>query len=251
MLVFAPHPDDAAISAGALISQAAEMGTQVTVVLVTDGSEARLPETFLSRHGWTREMAPDQARTLRGRIRVAESVEEATRLGAGVVHLEKQSWFREHRTPAEFLNEDLSLSEVDRFVAGPIDGSGDEIAVVIRAAGSDCLCAAPMPGDRLEMHRIVTELVVRAGKRVLGYECLSTVEIEGELLALPFDEARMAVKCHAILAHESMRARRQEFGGYSNPGCEFYDAIVRRKNGDSARELGLQAPYAERYVWLR
>jgi len=251
LLVFAPHPDDAAISTAALMSQAVEMGVQVTVVLVTDGSEARLPDAFLARHGWTREMAPEQARALRGRIRVAEAMEEAERLGAGVVQLEEQSWFREHRTPAECLNEDLSLRDVERFVPGRIDGSADEIAWVIRAAGSDCLCAAPMPGDRLEMHRIVTRLVRCAGVPVLGYECLSTVEIEGDLLALPFDEARMAVKCHAIVAHESMRARRQEFGGYANPGSEFYDDIVRRKNGESAREWGLQAPYAERYAWLR
>jgi hypothetical protein len=59
----------------------------------------------------------------------------------------------------------------------------------------------------------------------------------------------MERKCAAILEHRSMLERRKQFGGYSNPGTEFYDAIVRRKNAVLARTLGLPQPYAERVGW--
>jgi LmbE family N-acetylglucosaminyl deacetylase len=253
LVVVSPHPDDAAISAGALLAEAVSMGIPVTILLVTDGSEARLPEPFLSEQGWSADMAPEAVRDLRGRIRTAEALEEALRLGVpavDVILLRNQRWFRDHRTPSENMHPDLSLRDVDRFVPGPIE----EAAVnEIRAWIPDgALCLAPCPDDRLVMHRIVTDLVLRAAsRRVLGYECLSTVSLREQHLALPFDEDRMLIKCHAILAHASMRERRRAFGGYTNPGTEFYDAIVRRKNASDAQELSLGAPYAERYAWLK
>jgi hypothetical protein len=56
-------------------------------------------------------------------------------------------------------------------------------------------------------------------------------------------------KLSAILEHVSMRQRRKHFGGYTNPGTQFYDVIVREKNRALSRQLGLAAPYAERFGW--
>jgi hypothetical protein len=56
-------------------------------------------------------------------------------------------------------------------------------------------------------------------------------------------------KLSAILEHVSMRQRRKHFGGYTNPGTQFYDVIVREKNRALSRQLGLTAPYAERFGW--
>jgi hypothetical protein len=46
LILFSPHPDDIAISMGALAAWAAPR-VPVTIVLMTDGSEAQLPEHVL------------------------------------------------------------------------------------------------------------------------------------------------------------------------------------------------------------
>jgi hypothetical protein len=179
---------------------------------------------------------------------------EAMALGfdaSAVRLLERQTWFTAHRTPAEYLHGDLSLRDVGGFVPGPVDGQAiGEIREAI-GAGEDTICAVPDANDRLEMHRVTTRLVAenRGHARLLTYECLSTIQVTGPQTAFGFDEDQMLRKRQAILAHESMRERRRHFGGYSNPGTEFYDAIVRRKNAALARELGLAHPYAERFGW--
>ena len=38
-----------------------------------------------------------------------------------------------------------------------------------------------------------------------------------------------------------MKARREMLGGYTNPGREFYDVIVRQKNSDTARRNQLRS----------
>jgi hypothetical protein len=101
------------------------------------------------------------------------------------------------------------------------------------------------------MHRMTTHLVAenRGNAKLLTYECLSTIKVTGPQTAFPFNEDLMDRKCAAILEHRSMRERRKHFGGYINPGTEFYDVIVREKNRALARDLGLAACYAERFGW--
>jgi LmbE family N-acetylglucosaminyl deacetylase len=252
LILFAPHPDDIAISLGGLAAWAAGR-VPATIVLMTDGSEARLPEHVTD--GYVGPNAPaEERRRARGRIRVQEAVLEAAALGfdaQAVRLLERQTWFRAHRTPAGYLSGDLSLRDVNGFVPGPVD---DDAAGEVRQAigsGESTICAVPDPNDRLTMHRVTTRLVAenRGHARLMTYECLSTIEVTGPQTAFGFGEDLMRRKCQAILAHQSMLERRKHFGGYTNPGTEFYDAIVRRKNRALARELGLAHPYAERFGW--
>jgi hypothetical protein len=49
LILFSPHHDDIAISMGALAAWAAPR-VPVTIVLMTDGSEAQLPEHVLQAH---------------------------------------------------------------------------------------------------------------------------------------------------------------------------------------------------------
>ena len=254
LILFSPHPDDISISMGALAARAAEMRIPTSIVLMTDGSEARLPAKFLRHHGWTPDLPPAAQRDLRGRIRVAEAREEACRLGfsrSDVLLLTRQRWFSQHRTHPNFLHDDLSLRDVARFEPGEVDQEAENEIRLALGSGEDTVCAAPDPNDRLYMHRISTALVTRAlgNARLLTYECLSTVAVTGNQVAFPFSEELLARKRHAILAHESMRAPREAFGGYSNPGNQSYDEIVTRRNAELARQLGLHGPYAERYGW--
>jgi hypothetical protein len=196
---------------------------------------------------------------LRGRIRVAEAAEEARRLGLaeGCVRLlARQAWFSRHRTPAEFLREDGSLLRVEGFMPGPVDGEAvEEVAGALAGAGA-VICAVPEPEDRLLMHRITTALGVAAVRRapanvlgVLTYECFTTEGQPPGRVYFGFGEAAMWRKQHAIRAHDSMRERRRQLGGYSTAGAEFYDTMVERWNRETAREGGLAPPYAERFGW--
>jgi LmbE family N-acetylglucosaminyl deacetylase len=252
LILFSPHPDDIAISMGAFAAWAARY-VSVTIVLMTDGSEAQLPEHVLQAH-IKHDATVDEKERARGMIRVQEAKREAMALGfdANVVHLlERQSWFLRHRTPADYMNDDLSLRDVNGFVPGPVDEHAVAEIRDIIGSGSGIICAAPDPHDRLAMHRITTQLVAehRGEAKLLTYECLSTIAITGPQTAFPFNEDLMDRKCAAILEHRSMRERRKHFGGYTNPGTESYDVIVREKNRALACSLGLAARYAERFGW--
>jgi len=220
---------------------------------MTDGSEAQLPEYFIDRHVG-RDAPAEEKQRARGRIRVQEAVQEAIALGfdPSVVRLlNRQTWFSAHQTPAEYMSGDRSLRNVDGFLPAPLDDDAiGEVREVI-GSGRDAICAVPDPNDRLTMHRVTTRLVTenRGKARLMTYECLSTAALTGPQTVFGFDEDLMRRKCEAILAHQSMLERRKHFGGYTNPGKEFYDVIVRRKNRALARELGLTLPYAERLGW--
>jgi hypothetical protein len=252
LILFSPHPDDIAISMGALAAWAAP-SVPVTITLMTDGSEAQLPEHVLQAHIHQNATIREKQKA-RGMMRVKEAMREAAVLGfdSNVVHLlGRQSWFLQHRTPAEYLNPDGTLRDVNGFEPGPVDEhSIAEIRNII-GSGSGTICAVPDPNDRLIMHRITTQLISqnRGNAKLLTYECLSTIDVTGPQTAFPFNEDLMDRKCAAILEHRSMRERRKHFGGYTNPGTEFYDVIVREKNRALARQLGLPAPYAERFGW--
>jgi LmbE family N-acetylglucosaminyl deacetylase len=252
LILFSPHPDDVAISLGALVAWSAGR-ISIAVVLMTDGSEAQLPSHLVDP--LVGPGAPvEERRRARGRIRLQEAVREAVALGLDpsvVQLLNRQAWFSQHCTPAEYMNADLSLRDVNGFVPAPLDDDArDEMREVI-GSGRDTLCAFPDPNDRLAMHRLTSRLVADNLGEAQGmtYECLSTTQVTGPQTIFGFDEDLMQRKCAAILAHQSMLERRKRFGGYSNPGTEFYDEIVRRNNGALARELGLACPYAERLGW--
>src|SRR5262249_28546238 len=187
----------------------------------------------------------------RGVIRVEEAIREAGVLGLNenVVHLlNRQNWFSQHRTPLAYLNPDRTLRDINGFKPGPVDEHAIAEIRNIIGSGSGIICAIPDPNDRLAMHRITTRLVAenRGEAKLLTYECLSTIDVTGPQTAFAFEEDLMDRKLLAILEHRSMRERRKHFGGYTNPGTEFYDVIVREKNRVLARQLGLAAPYAER-----
>ena len=225
----------------------------VTIVLMTDGSEAQLPEHVVERHITCNADVGEKQRT-RGMIRVQEAKREAVILGfdSNVVRLlDRQSWFLRHRTPAEYMNPDRTLRDANGFEPGPVDEHAIAEIRDIIGSGAGIICAVPDPNDRLTMHRMTTHLVAenRGDARLLTYECLSTIDVTGPQTVFPFDEDIMDRKCAAILQHDSMRERRKQFGGYTNPGTEFYDVIVREKNRMLARDLGLTAPYAERFGW--
>jgi LmbE family N-acetylglucosaminyl deacetylase len=250
--LFSPHPDDIAISMGAFAAWAAPH-VPVTIVLMTDGSEAQLPEHVLASH-IDRYSTVEEKQRARGMIRVQEAKREAMALGfnANVVHLlERQSWFLQHRTEANYMNPDLSLRDVNGFVPGPVDQHAVAEIRDIIGSGRGIICAVPDSHDRLVMHRITTQLVAdnRGEARLLTYECLSTIDVTGPQTAFLFNEDLMDRKCAAILEHRSMRERRKHFGGYTNPGTESYDVIVREKNRALAGGLGLTSPFAERFGW--
>jgi hypothetical protein len=235
------------------------------MVLVTDGSEARIPESALRRHGWTPAMSSLATRELRGRIRIAEGREEARCLGFGddaVVVLNHQRWHSEHRTPPDRLFDDLSLRDVAGYKPGPIDGAAvNAMRSAINVDGEDVWLAIPHPEDRLVMHRIVTQIARDAlgpderrgtATRVLFYEALSTSRFStppgGREVTLGFDEEVMGCKRAAIRAHVSMAERRRIFGGYSTTGTVPYDKLAHDRDRDLAGRHGHELPFAERFV---
>lgn len=254
------------ISLGGLVIMAVRAGVPTYSILMTDGSEAAIPDIFLRQHGWHSSMSASEATRLRGVIRVKEAREEARRLGLpgeAVILLQQQSWFKAHRTPTEAMNPDWSIRDVDRFLPGPLEAEAiEEIRGLIVAGENEIvLCAVPSPHDRLLMHRVtvlavvkaLTSLVLRHPNRygVLIYRCFSTEDWveDAEKQILGFGKEVMDRKCQAILASQSMKARREVFGGYTNRGNEFYDVIVRSENAATARRNGLSSPYAECFRW--
>lgn len=252
LIIFSPHPDDIAIAMGAFAAWASSR-VAVTIVLITDGSEAQLPEHVLQPHV-TLNATVEEKQRIRGMMRVQEAIRDAVTLGFDnntVYLLRRQNWFSQHQTPAAYMNPDRSLRDVNGFVSGPVDEEAvAEIRDVI-GSGNEIICAVPDPNDRLTIHRMTTQLVAAncGDAKLLTYECLSTTAVTGPQTVFPFGEDLMERKCAAILQHESMRERRKQFGGYANPGNEFYDVIVRKKNGALARDLSLTEPYAERFGW--
>ena len=197
-------------------------------------------------------MSASEATSLRGVIRVKEAREEARRLGLpgeAVILLQQQCWFKAHRTPSEAMNPDWSIRDVDRFWPGPLEAEAiEEIRELIVAGENEIvLCAVPSPYDRLLMHRVTVLAVVKALTSlalchpnrygVLIYRCFSTEDWveDAEQRILGFGKEVMDHKCQAILASQSMKARREVFGGYTNRGNEFYDVIVRSENAATAR----------------
>jgi len=265
VVVFAPHPDDSAISCGALIALSVRAGLHVTIVLVTDGSEAHIPVDFLAQYGWHASWSATDTRALRGRIRVQEGYEEGRRFGlvdASVRLLREQTWHTLHATPLESMTDDLCLRNVADYKAAPLEQTAiAEVSELLESFPSDApmVVAVPDPNDRLLMHRITVQIVSTSLSRrvdlcarihtLLLYSCLSSngETSVGERVLVGFDEATMRQKEHAIRAHMSMRARRRKYGGYDSGSQEFYDSLIRRVNHSTAETAHVEAEFAEQY----
>jgi LmbE family N-acetylglucosaminyl deacetylase len=264
LLLFAPHPDDICISAGGLAAIAGQAGIDTKMILVTDGSESVIPEQVLQKFGWNDGWHPERTRNLRGRIRVGEANEEASRLGLNPLSvrlLQHQSWHTNHQTPSRAMNADLSIRIVNEYRPAPIDHYAvSEVRELLNESANECLILAfPDPYDNLCMHRTATALIAmallaepdgaNASRHLLLYRCLSSVKERayGERVVVEFGEDIMQRKVHAIQAHESMRERRRLFGGYGSRSSEFYDTIVQRWDVEIANRYSLSSPYAEEY----
>src|SRR5262249_15621565 len=148
LILFSPHPDDIAISMGALAAWAAPR-VPVTIVLMTDGSEAQLPEHVLQAHIHQNTTVREKQQA-RGIMRVKEAMREAVVLGfeSNVVHLlSRQSWFLYHRTPAGYMNPDWTVRDVNGFRPGPVDEATTAEIRDIIGSGSGIICAVPDPND--------------------------------------------------------------------------------------------------------
>jgi LmbE family N-acetylglucosaminyl deacetylase len=264
LLLFAPHPDDICISAGALSILACEAGIETQMILVTDGSESKIPEHVLRQYGWNDDWSPKRTRDLRGEIRLAEAKEEARHLGlksSSVQLLRHQNWHTYHQTPDSAMNPDLSIQDVSKYSPSPLDAEAvREIVEVIQASRSMPLSLVfPDPNDKLTMHRTVSGLVSLALSQVLSsstiscslllYRCLSSFPRNyfGTRLFLEFEQKTVERKLRAIQAHVSMKERRRLYGGYSSTSSEFYDEIVLKWNKEIANSHFLSNSYAEEY----
>lgn len=240
ILCFSPHPDDISISMGALAYVTWLRGGQVEMVLMTNGSEALIPDDFLISNTI---FYPQYGNTAvnRGKIRVDEASREATILNIKKLFLlEKQTWHTRHLTPSIYLDGNEALLDVFKYVPNQITLEAiEECAAVIEGSEEKTIVALPFINDKLIMHSITTNIVLHAidllylkGKHVdvLFYFCLSTNDIATPLLRLYFDEEIMQIKSNAINAHISMKRRREVQGGYANGGVIFYDEILRKEN---------------------
>jgi LmbE family N-acetylglucosaminyl deacetylase len=262
IFIFSPHPDDISIAMGGFVILASRVNIPIHIYLMSDGSEAVIPESFLLKNMYGLHKDACHPKQLRGHIRVREAEEEARRLGlpeGAVTLLTKQSWFDDHQTPSDALNDDGSLRDVNRFKAGPVSPESiEEIHDIIRSArGNNVFCAVPSPFDQQLMHNLTTALVIKALSmcnasyvehlNLLLYKCLSTQkwQVSESSFVLGFGNEIMELKCHAINANQSMKARREIIGGYANKGNLFYDTIVREENAASACEYKMKDAYAE------
>ena len=263
IVIFSPHPDDVSIAMGGLVILALQKKIIVNTILISDGSEAAIPDMYISKHVSAFQMKSYSGRQIRGMIRVGEAREEARRLGmsgSSVRLLKKQAWAAGHHTPVDALNDDGSLRDVSRFKAGPVKfESIDEIHCLLKdTKGKNILCAVPSPFDEQLMHNVSTAIVVKAISlfsqddsikrfNLLIYKCLSTMKWQNSKsnFAIGFGEEIMNQKCYAINANQSMKARREMIGGYANKGKLFYDTLIRQKNAADAKKYKIDQPYAE------
>ncbi len=267
ILFISPHPDDIAISCGGMAILAGQHQVKCETLLVTDGSEARIPLEFLENHGWKANCSAEETRVIRGKVRENEAIEESRLLGMpfGALRLlQRQSWHNPHHTKLDYMYPDMSIRDVSKYVPGPIlPHSWMELVEKIQETGSDDIwLLTPHPDDVLAMHRITTGLTLRAALeferhsrnaiKVKFYETLSArsmpLQVDRTEFIVGFDHSVMKQKQQAILAHHSMIARRAAYGGYVNKQQDYYDVTVYQRNIETARERpNSNSSFAERF----
>lgn len=176
LLVVAPHPDDEAIAAHALIARLARRGTRVAVVVVSDGAASH-PGSRL----WPRE------RLVRERRR--ETRLAMRRIGVAACAI-------------TFL--DLPDGQLDKHVAAVVRG----IHRAVAALPTPLLALAPLVGDAHPDHRVVAA-AARRGPRVRWWRY--PVWPAGERLrgarSLPLSTQERLAKRQAILGYRTQAGR--------------------------------------------
>ena len=261
ILFVSPHPDDICIGMGALAFNLSQRTTDTSMVLITDGSEGRMADVTLLRHGWQNSFDRASSTRIRGSIRIAEARNEAALLNiAQVVKLPSQDWHQNPHTDASAMDAYGGLLDIEGFKPGPIDDNARRAVIsMIRALNTQALIFLPHPHDRQHIHRITTRLFLDAIlaapdiPRIAFYEALSCHKkaiVPDGFLDAPFcygeDESR--IKTKAIKAHISQHERRAAIGSYTSADSRDYATIANERSADLARIMRSQLPFAERYV---
>ncbi|MDF2554652.1 MAG: hypothetical protein K0R60_547 [Microbacterium sp.] len=178
VIVLAAHPDDETLGAGGLLRRAATAGSDVTVVLVTDG-EGSHPDD------------PDPAR-----VATARRAEFVAALGALAP-----------RAAVEFLGvPDGGVREARHDVAAAV------AALLRRGQPGRTLLVAPWWGDGHRDHRVLGEIALAfhgSGVRVLGYPIWMWLWAAPDGVdatrwrVLPLDLGDVAAKARAVSAYRS------------------------------------------------
>ncbi len=176
LLVVAPHPDDEAIAAHALIARLARRGTRVAILVVSDGAASHP-----GSRAWPR------ARLVRERRRETRLAMRRIGVAAGAI---------------AFL--DLPDGRLVDHEAGVSRG----IRRAVRALPTPLLALAPSPGDAHPDHRVVAA-AVRSGPGVRWWRY--PIWPAGQRLrgarALPLSAQERLAKRHAIRGYRTQAGR--------------------------------------------
>jgi LmbE family N-acetylglucosaminyl deacetylase len=210
LLVLAPHPDDEAIAAGALIQRALARGSAVHVALITDGRENPWPQ----RYTYRRWFLTDADRAAWGAMRREEALQSLATLGV----------------PAEaatFLDfPDSRLADLARQGDARLTMALRELLRRLRPS----LLVSPSAQDLHSDHRAVAWFAHQA-VRELGDACpeIATYVIHGEgapdrlrcrieLTSDERDRKRAAIECH----RSQLLLSRKRFLSYAGPTELFF-----------------------------
>lgn len=265
---FSPHPDDIAISCGAICYvNNLNYDGKAKLVSVTTGFEAYLPDEVFQFYKYQIPKSSVLKAKLRGEIRILELKNEAEVLKfrkKNVISLTNQSWHSNHCTPNLDRYEDGSIKNINNYSPGVIEeNSFKEIVEIFKKDNCvDSVVFIPFINDRLMMHEITSLLVLcsiaklnsRFTPLIIMYRCLSSkIERAGkfEKRYFGFNESTMCIKKEAINQHQSMKIRRAITGGYTNKGSVFYDELIESENSSYARINLIQDKYCEDYFFIK
>lgn len=216
-LVFAPHPDDESIGAGALIADIVQRGGSVRVVFMTNGDNNPWPQRFAKRR--LRIHANDQRKW--GRLRRAEA-----RHALSILGLSPQS--------ATFLGlPDDGLAALDR------DMVANRIAAALREFRPTLLIIPSIDDfhpDHRATHRAILRAVSRLDRRpqmILSYIVhgrVSNAYREFDAAGQRLDMKRAAIHCHA----SQLLLSRARFNRYAERP-ERFAVISDLQAGDETR----------------
>ena len=205
LLVVAPHPDDETIGAHALIARLRRRGTQIRVVVVTDGAGSHRGSTAWPTARLVRERQRESRRAMR-RIGVPAGKVCFLGLPDGALHT-------------------VALAARRRIVAA------------IRAAPKPLLVLAPAESDHHADHRVCAASVAaasRAGTRHLAYPVWPAgIPLRGQR-ALPLTAQERLAKRHAIRGYRTQAGRisddpagfamtRHQIAAFSRPSETFVE----------------------------
>ncbi|HZZ19410.1 MAG TPA: glycosyltransferase [Opitutaceae bacterium] len=192
LLLLAVHPDDETLAAGGLIQRALSMGSEVRIIVVTDGEDNPWPQRFVERR-WN--IGPED-RLRWGKMRRAEALEAIERLG---VPREQVSFWHE---PDQGLTRNLRSN--DRRL---IERLADEI---VRERPT--MLVAPSLGDLHPDHSALA-LFLQFALESRGLERDSSI-LQLRYLVHPKKQAFGADGLRLDLSPQEMAAKRGAIGSY-------------------------------------